>query len=663
ITTNGVYGSGTMFTRGSKAVSEELNFKEFEYSARHASFEVLTDIPTKPAMAGEDISLIFDLTKNVADISPEKQGVAAISFPYAKIKTSITKAVWDLEDSVVTMSKPPDVPVSASFFYSTLDELKGLKINAELADYDFNTKELNIKKIPYIQVADGLIIPENNETTILENSVLQPFKNAEIILDTTHRYHYLYNGNIQIISREEFTGTALYRLVTGADTFAIRFDSFVLSDVSLGGKKTQKMMVSGGEVLAKQNLAIDPGFYYKGEVTMYSKKKALELTGSIKPILEDPLHDHWILFNRDPENVDVSFQFEDAIFEDETPLTGGLYYSISGAIYTSTFAPPKYSSDEPFFTPKGKMFYDSLTRSFVVESPLKTKGETYEGRTFIYNDSSKNVIFEGPVNYINPNRSNVRMTSTVLGYGNVSKREYTADSFIGIDLINTASMMDIMASDLIDIVERLGPPLANDLSVELLSKLANYTNEKATRSYEQASLKGYKPLFNYSENLEASILISNTKMKWSQPESAWYNYTKIGISNILDNDVNAKMDGFMEIKKDASGQDMFNLFVQAAPGSWYYISYTENNLLMHSSNEEFNAEVASKSNIDKAKPGELILVSGDDNETLTYINSFRRRYFGIDEPYDLVVPGETQLEDDENFDTIKKEDADDGFGF
>ncbi|CAN0342692.1 unnamed protein product, partial [Chrysoparadoxa australica] len=126
ITSKGVFGSGELETRGSRSTSNALSFKENSYSARHAHFEVYSTSATSPAMLGDDVRLDFDLNKNTATIRPEVSGAAAVSFPYAQMKTSITNAVWDLEDSVVTMTKPANIPLEDSYFYTTRKELDSL---------------------------------------------------------------------------------------------------------------------------------------------------------------------------------------------------------------------------------------------------------------------------------------------------------------------------------------------------------------------------------------------------------------------------------------------------------------------------------------------------------------------------------------------------------
>lgn len=666
ITSRGVFGSGKMLTRGSRAISDNMTFEQFSYSARHAAFEVLTHDPEKPAMAGDDIRLHFDLTRNIADIQPENIGVAAISFPYAQMKTSITNAVWYLEDSVVTMTKPQNVPIEDSYFYTTRKELDSLVFNARQAVYDLNTRELNIKGIPYIVVADAKIIPGGNETTILENAELQPFSNAQIIMDTLNEYHYLYNGEIKILSRNAFAGSAMYQLISGADTFAIKFESFDLRDVNVNGK-TKRMTVSGGEIPARDSLIIAPGFYYKGHVEMFSYKKALELNGAVQLMLQDPGYNYWVQYQRTDDSTDVRIDFENAYFEDEEPVVAGLHYDLRGELYTSFVAKRRSPSDEDFFAPKGMLTYDADDLSYSIEKPSKTRGESYDGYTMIYNDNTKSVIFEGPAQFLSPFNEDITVKAAIMGSGNLETHEYSANTFMIFDFPKANSFMDIMAFEMNDIIERLGPPLANDISIEMLYKLANITSDQVARTYEASSLKEYHPLYTFSKSLEKSLVISGVNMEWSHTHKAWYNTTKLAISHIYDRDVNAKLDGFIEIRKDESGADVLNMFIQAAPETWYYISYSNSTLVMYSSSGAFNDEVDANSNYGKARPGELVLVGGDENETLSFINAFREKYFGITDPYNLSYPDELSLED-ETFETIEEKEEeevleDDGFGF
>ena len=661
ITTKGVYGGGVMRTRGSRSESDELNFKEKTYSARHAKFAIETADPDKPAMAGDDISLNFDLVNNTAKIQPEKRGVAAFSFPYAKMKTSITEATWDLEDSIITMTKPPNVPLKDSYFYTTREDLDSLVFTGDRATYDINTYELTVEGIPYITVADSRIIPEGNRTTIRENSALDEFRNAEIIIDTLNGYHHLTRGKITVISRNKFEGSAFYQVTVDSDTFEIRFDTFFLKNVLVGKKKYQLMTVSGGEVPEEQNLKIAPGFFYKGSVEMFAYKQALELDGQVRMNVQNipNANELWIPYTRRDSSIYPHIPLVNAIFEDGTQALAGVHNDIQGKLYSTFIEKRKAETDFDFFNAKGELSFDPNTLNYKVETPTKTAG-AYAGYTMLYNDENSNVLIEGPATFLKPTTTDITISAAVTGTGNKLTNEYNLDCFLAMNYGVTDAIIDEMARDIVNAVEQMGANPANEATDELLYKLANIIGNQSAVKYREDQLSGYKSLVSASKELEKSLVISGVKMKWNPEFKAWHNTTKIGLSHVGRTDINAKMDGFLEIRRDESNEDVMNLFIQASPETWYFISYNNHNLLMYSSNTLFNELVQSKSNAAKQKAGQLAFVVGDVNETLGFVNSFRKNYFGIDTPYNLSFPSDANLED-KKFDTIEEED--DGFGF
>src|SRR5690606_456205 len=77
----------------------------------------------------------------------------------------------------------------------------------------------------------------------------------------------------------------------------------------------------------------------------------------------------------------------------------------------------------------------------------------------------------------------------------------------------------------------------------------------------------------------------------------------------------------------------FNVFIKVSPEAWYYFGLQDDRLLVHSSNREFNNIISKRGG--KAKIGEVAFIPGSDEETVEFINRFRREYYKIDVPYDL----------------------------
>jgi hypothetical protein len=125
-------------------------------------------------------------------------------------------------------------------------------------------------------------------------------------------------------------------------------------------------------------------------------------------------------------------------------------------------------------------------------------------------------------------------------------------------------------------------------------------------------------------------------LKWSPKHKAFYSEGKLGLLNIGRNDINGAFEGFMEVKKTEDGGPVFNVFIKASPEAWYYFGLEDNRLLVHTSNSEFNSIISKKTTGGKAKIGEVAFIPGSDDETLSFINRFRRDYYQIDVPYDLT---------------------------
>ncbi|MBL7861211.1 MAG: hypothetical protein JNJ65_08615 [Cyclobacteriaceae bacterium] len=663
VSKTGVAGDGRLSTRGSEVRSKELNFSAKEFGARHARFEVKTGNPDKPALAGSDVKLNFNLDKNIATISPEVEGEAAIDFPYAQFKTSIPEARWDLNTQKIVMSKAPDDPLEDSYFYTTRKELDSLSFNAEKAEYDIKTQQLKVSGIPYIIVADAKITPENNEVLILENAKIGQLKNTTIVLDTLNGYHILTDGVVDIVSRKEFTGYATYQYINAVnDTFAIKMTDFHLEPITEETRNKRQrgtgpslQTVGNGTVSDLANIRVAPRIFYKGDMTMYATKPALQLKGFVKMDLKK-IKDYntWLLYTQSGDEKEIYLDFTNAVTEEGRKPDAGLHFAEDNSLYITFVFDKKDPSDDDFFLPSGSLFYDETTKEFRIEDRAKSAGEKLSGKVFAYNEDKQEVRFEGPVSFFKGSKD-FNLTASALGSGNLETDEIKMNSFVMADMNLPPTVFQLMATTILNVIQNegveedgLGDP------TDLLYKIADIVGERVVKDYEQRSLQSYVSLATV-QGLQKPIVISNADLKWSQENKSFYSEGLLGISHIGRTDINGAFEGFMEIRKNEDGAPVFHLFIKASPEAWFYFGMEDNRLMVHSSIPAINDVVTKKTNASKAKLGELVFIPGTDDETLAWINRFRQIYYRLEAPYDLSS-GNTETKKKE-----KKKEEDDGF--
>jgi hypothetical protein len=683
VTRHGVLGSGSLITPGTESVSKELKFEGKEFSAHHTLFKVKSDNPDKPALMGNDISLVFNLEKNYADISPEVQGDAAIEFPFAQFKTSIPQARWDLKTQKIEMKRPPNVPIEKSYFYTTRKDLDSLRFNAEKAEYDIKKQELKVSGIPYIIVADAKITPENNQVLILENAKIGQLKNTTIVLDTLNSYHRLTDGVVDIISRREFSGYATYQYVNAKnDTFPIKMTNFHLepivaeplqADNMAITKKTKKVIlfskvnkrplvaakqtVASGAVTADAKLHLAPNILYKGDMTMYASKPALQLKGFVKLDLKKVKgHDLWLSYENTGDEKEIYIDFDKALTDEGKKPDAGLHFADDNSLYISFISNKKADEHDDFFIPSGSLFFDHEKNEFKIEDKEKALGNKLAGRVFSYNEDTQDVRFEGPVNFFKSS-SDFKLTSSVIGSGNLETNDIKMNSFLMTEMNIPPSAYQLMANSLQEVIKNEGGSEGLGDQSELLYKIADIVGEKIAKDYEQQALKNYVSVGTIPQ-LAKPLVFSNVNLKWSQKQKSFFSEGAIGISNSFKNDINGGFEGFMEIKKDEGGNPIFHVFFKASPEVWYYFGYEDNRLMVHSGDDNFNQVIAKKTNAAKAKVGELVFVPGSNEEALSFINHFRQMYYGVDVPYDLSS-GSTTIKKSNKKKEEKKED--DGF--
>ena len=478
---------------------------------------------------------------------------------------------------------------------------------------------------------------------IQENSKIDRLDNCELEVDVTTGYHHLFNGTINIISRNDYTGAATYKYHTeGEDTFYLQMKDIKMVPIQSNQRRKTKLAVPE-QTFAYTNISeemgfkIHQGFLYKGDVSLYATRKSLLMDGQIKLELDLPYYDTWFYYeNSEADQQEIRIPYDqikpvasDAVFD------AGLFYDHdNNSVYISFFSDLIPRKDIPIMRPEGELYYDPTTLSYCLNEGFKLTDENFSGSSITLHKETLDMSFEGKFFLAEPDENFVFDVGGKAS-SNLLQSRFKMQAFVVLNYNIHKDAIEKMYEDVIQVKNQLKIPVADSDQPALIQRVSELIGDELAMDYEKKSRTSDVSLISMSSYLEAALVLSKVNLKWSTDQKAWYSDRgKLGISNIGKGNINAELEGFLELRKTEEG-DVISFFFKVASDCWYWGSYHQNEMKLYSSNYEFNKIIIEKSKASKVKRGEFLFTLGDDYEVSSFVNEFRKEYYGIREQYQL----------------------------
>lgn len=664
--TSGLFGNGTLRRTDSEALSKSIKFNKEGFLAEDAQFKIESTGPqkgiaNKPIFLGTGLDVEFNQVKGVVGLAintPKDQTIADtlrsnMEFPYAAYKTNINRAQWNINAKTIAMKGD----VKNSTFTATGEEQEGLTYNGAAALYDVEKMTLNISGVPYITSADARIIPDKGLVSVKRNGEMMAFKNARLELDTISLHHKLKNGNIQVLSRTRFAGDATYLFTTAAgDTASIKMGSFEFKEAAANpalasGQNTTATTVSKGrgrksaapgqsattyytvaraEIVERDNLQLAPRMTFKGDIVMQAPEKDLGLDGYIKPALKKrpDLVGGWIPFKEKVvQRVEIKVD-KNLKNEGDQPLVAGIHYrGGQGGLYPTFLSPKEDSRDDDIFTVQGMMRYDEKEKVFRIVQKGPDGQEDLEN-AFTFNDPKGSMTYRGPMSFMNTGPTPYLMASGSANI-NIDSTKYRLNTL----LVFSFPVPELISADIgkkfieANIEEQNDEAADDDLNL-LSDKLVPLIGAKEVEAYRAKAQNQHVSLALASPKLAVPLVFSNVDLRWSEKTNAFYSIGPLGVSNLGTADINAMMNGFIEIRKTANG-DEATIYLESSDEVWAFYEFKSNGesggqLAILSSDQAINDKMVAGAKNTAKSAVEIISATPDEKDQ--FIGVFQSQY-------------------------------------
>ena len=629
---SGLYGNGKLKRADSELSSQDIKFNKEGFLANKSVFSVNTgqEKSSKKLLTGKNVNIDFNFKTGIANFLTDETGFgtdsSGMEIPTASYQTLIGTAKWDMNKKTILIKGFGET----SSYTSTNPEQEGLTFQGSEATYDVEKVSLNVKGVPYIQTADVKIIPDKGLISIDSKGMISPLKKARIEIDTLNTSHRMRDADIRIDSRNHFAGSATYQYITARkDTFNIKMQNFELREIGAAneGKRSKSnnnqsaplkfYTTARADVKETENLILSPRIQYKGGINLIAYEPSLQLDGFVKPVLKfrKDFQSSWIVYKEAPgETIAIKIN-KDLKNENELPLSVGLHYNEVRGMYMTFLSPKESDGDEDIYLAQGALNFDEESKSFKVTPPPGADGLIDESNTLKFDDKTGIADFSGPLKLTGAEW----LQSAGVVEAQVDSSRFSFNSMLLLKMGALEPILQPLAAKIVETnLEEQNSTAADDDAEQLNKKLAALIGSKATDAYIKLSAAGYKPLFDASPMLDVPMVLSNVNLNWSAPHGAYYSKGPIGVSNFGRNNINAQMEGVLEIRRTVDG-DEFSLFLQASPDIWYFFDYRQNELGVVSSQLDFNDQLTAKSKNVKSK---MSLVSLGMEEKDLFVNRF-----------------------------------------
>lgn len=616
-------GDGLFKFDQSELLSNSIKFNYSKLTADTADF-ILRNIVND--------SIVFSVTDYFAKIDFEKQmgwfnhvtDNSFVRFPYNNYISTLDEVEWQMTEEKLLLSSNLrenyigldtlnmlqliDYKLKGPEFISVNTEQDSLRFFAGSATYNLIDYTIDVEKVKLIKVADAAIFPIDGKVQILRGANINTLGNALIITDTANKYHSIYDAEVNIFGRRQFTanGWVDYSDRNGTKQ-PIRLTSVSIND---------RGETSGfGQIAEEDIFFLSPEYFFRGDVSLLGSRKDLRFTGGYKLNEECVANlDNWVAFNQILNPKEIFFDVNDSTQDSEgkRAFFGLAYTDQYRRFYPLVIEPFNNPSDLLLLNATGQMRFDTASGAFSVGTASRYLNNTKQSNFVLLNNSK--CIMSGDGNFDLGLDINMLTLKASGNFKHIIMVDSTyLDIVMLLDFYFDDKVLDMM-TDSIRLTNNDGVSTSEGIFPDFIRK--NLPVDESEKYITELNL--YGQMRKVHEAIKHKLIFSDLKLYWDSYTRSYLSRGKIGLGYINGNAINSYIDGWVQIEKGRTGSSI-SIYLAPSEKTWYFFNYKNGIMQVISSDNSFN------NRIETIKAEKRILNSDSDTDYYEYVISTRRK--------------------------------------
>ena len=488
----------------------------------------------------------------------------------------------DTQKKIDTEASEKGLDLEGPKFISIHPKQDSLSFFAPGAKYNLKKYIVKCKNVPYINVADARMFPNNGDVTIFKNAVMDTLRNSSILANTVTKFHTIRNTTTNIFGRRSYLASGEYQYLDENDKpYLIKFNTI--------RPDTTGQTISEGVIDEKEKFQFNDHFSFAGKVYLFATNEFLFYEGGTKIVNNcKKIGKSYLQFTGEINPKDIQIPIPKRALDINGGAIGtGLFYSAdTNMVYASFLSLQGARSAKDVIEADGILTFDKENELYEISNKEKLLEMSLPGNYVSLNTSNCEIYTEGNYN-ISTDLGQVKLKNVGNARYSTAKDSVEFNLMMVIDFFFENSAIKKMAKDFELYLGGLNPtPFEGDLFnhglIELLGK------EKGDRALSELNLYGnYK---KFPDELEKNLVLNEVKMKYNKQAKAYISEGMLGVGNVQKTEIFRYMTGVVQIKKQR-GKDILDIYIEADPTTWYYFTYYNGTMLAVSSNDQFNKDV------------------------------------------------------------------------
>jgi hypothetical protein len=585
-------GGGEIDFLKASLTSKVIKFYQHKFTADSADFSLEAMDNSGIAFQTNNMKSDVDFDKKMGEFKSNGGG-SVVKFPVNEYIAFMDEFKWYMNQDAIELSSSKkqtaesqgkELQFSGAKFISTDPHQDSLQFIAPSARFSLKDFLITTQHVPFVDVADARITPDSGKILIHKNAVMEPLLHADVVANTVTKYHHIYDCDISISSRKNYTGSGTYDYIDELKNKKAIFFNNIHVD-------TTHQTVANTTIPDEAKFALSPHFSYKGDVTLRASNQFLYFSGTARIMHEcNELKIAWVKFNGqiDPNNVQIPIS-PSTTNESNVPLAASPVLASTDSMHMyGAFLSPVINGkkDNVILPDSGFLLFDKPSMQYRISSTEKLIEQSLPG-DYVSLDTRRCILYSEGKMQLGPDYGPLDMETV----GNMT--DYLVpDSISGrvmvlLNFLFDDGSLDKMATDVTNLgnlkpIDFSKGDLQKDLR-ELMGK------EQADKLITQLTLYGVAK--KIPKELTSTLFFSSLNLKWNQQTRSYMSTGPIGVGSIGKTMVNKYVEGHVEFKKKRGG-DEINIYLEFDPMHWYYFNYVNGNMQAISSNNDFNNAIS-----------------------------------------------------------------------